>query len=326
MLPLPANGYLIGSERSLISAGTELMAIAASADGRPARPLGYSLVGRVIASGPDAPPLPLEQRVTCAGFQWAWHADIVAVPFRMTTVVPEGVSPEAATFTTLGALALHALRQGQVTIGERAVVIGLGVVGQVLAQTLLAAGADVCAFDLLASRRRLAKRLGVRLVAGAERDNPVDIVREWTGGMGADVIFPCTAGGEGVMALACELARDRGRVVIVGTPPLTVPRDPFFARELTLTIARAYGPGRYDPVYEEDGIDYPVGYVRWTQERNRIEFLRLLDRRLVRVEPLISHRFALEDAAAAYDLLRTEPQLAIGVLFDYERPSPAAPR
>jgi threonine dehydrogenase-like Zn-dependent dehydrogenase len=315
---LPAKGYLIAGECSLISAGTELMTIAASADGRPARPLGYSLVGRVLASGPEAPPLPTGQRVTCAGFQWAWHAEQVAVPFRMTTVVPTGVPAEAATFTTLGALALHALRQGEITIGDRAVVIGLGVVGQVLAQTLLAAGADVCALDLLASRRRKAADLGVPLVLGAPDDDPATIVREWSAGFGADTIFLCTAGGEGLVELACAMARDRGRIVIVGTPPIHVPRDPFFARELTLTIARAYGPGRYDPVYEEEGIDYPVGYVRWTQERNRIEFLRLLDRSLVQVQPLISHRFDLTEAAAAYRLLEQAPESAIGVLFVYE--------
>ena len=205
-LVVPENGYLVAAECSLISAGTELMAIAASADGRPARPLGYSLVGRVVACGPEAPPLPLGQRVTGAGFQWAWHAERVALPFRMTTVVPDGVSAEGSAFTTLGALALHALRQGQVTIGERAVVVGLGVVGQLLAQTLLAAGADVCALDLLASRRRLAKRLGVSLVTGAKADDPRVIVRDWSGGVGADTIFLCTAGGEGLLELACELA------------------------------------------------------------------------------------------------------------------------
>jgi NADPH2:quinone reductase len=314
----PLNGYLVAGLCSLISPGTELMAIAASADGRSARPLGYSLVGRVVASGPDAPPLPPGELVTCAGFQWAWHAERVAVPFRMTTAVPNGVAPEAAAFTTLGALALHALRQGRVTIGERAVVIGLGLVGQLLAQTLRAAGAEVCGIDLIGGRRRLAKRLGTSLVVGAQRDDAPGAVRDWTGGMGADAIFLCTAGGEDVVALACDLARDRGTIVIVGTPPIEVPRGPFFAKELTVTIARAYGPGRYDPTYEVDGIDYPAGYVRWTQERNRIEFLRLLARRLVRVEPLISHRFAMADAAAAYTLLRQVPATTIGVLLEYE--------
>ncbi len=316
--PLPAKGYLVASECSLISAGTELMAISASADGRPARPLGYSLVGRVLACGAEAPPLPVGQRVACAGFQWAWHAEQVAVPFRMTTVVPDAVPAEAATFTTLGALALHALRQGQITIGDRAVVIGLGVVGQILAQTLLAAGAEVCALDRLDSRRRKASELGVPLVLGAAGDDTATIVRDWSAGFGADTIFLCTAGGEGLVELACAMARDRGRIVIVGTPPINVPRDPFFARELTLTIARAYGPGRYDPVYEEEGIDYPVGYVRWTQERNRIEFLRLLARGLVRVGSLISHRFDLTDVATAYRVVGEQPESAIGVLFTYD--------
>lgn len=315
---LPPKGYLVAGECSLISAGTELMTIAASADGRPARPLGYSLVGRVLACGPEAPPLPIGQRVACAGFQWAWHAERVAVPFRMITVVPDGVPAESATFTTLGALALHALRQGQITIGDRAVVVGLGVVGQVLAQALLAAGSDVCALDLVASRRRKAADLGVPLVAGEPGDDAAGIVRDWSGGVGADTIFLCTAGGAGLVELACGLARDRGRIVIVGTPPIDVPRDPFFARELTLTIARAYGPGRYDPTYEEEGIDYPIGYVRWTQERNRIEFLRLLDRGMVRVAPLISHRFELAEAPAAYRLLGQAPESAIGVLLTYE--------
>jgi threonine dehydrogenase-like Zn-dependent dehydrogenase len=236
----------------------------------------------------------------------------------MVTPVPDSVASRDAAFTTLGALALHALRQGKVTIGDRVVVIGLGVVGQMLAQAALAAGADVLGLDLLAPRRRLAGRMGVLYTPGGEDADVEAAVRDWTAGMGADCIFLCTAGGEGVVAEVCALARDRARLVVVGTPPLHVPRDPFFAKELTLTIARAYGPGRYDPRYEEQGIDYPPGYVRWTQERNRAEFLRLLARGAVRVAPLISHEFGIDDAPTAYRLLRDAPAETMGVLLRYD--------
>lgn len=313
----PANGYLVRAEWSLISPGTELGLIAGSANG-PERPLGYSLVGRVVMAGPEAPALPPGKLVACAGHEWAGHADLAAIPPLMLTPVPSGVDPQAATFTTLGAVAIQALRQGCVALGERVVVIGLGVLGQLLAQVARAAGAQVAGMDLIEARRAMAHRLGgLDLTLCGDEADLLAVVREWSTGMGADCVFLCTSGGDNVVDLACQMARDRGRLVVVGTPPLHVPRDPFFSKELQMTIARAYGPGRYDHTYEVRGIDYPPGYVRWTQERNRAEFLRLLVRGLVQVAPLITDVFAIDDAPVAYAALRGQLGRTLAVLFRY---------
>lgn len=324
----PVNGYLVEAICSLISPGTEMAIIAGTskqADG--AQTLGYSLVGRVIQAGPQAPPVRAGTVVACAGFEYSPHAEIAAVPRLMATPVPDGVDQQAAAFTTLGAVAIHALRQGRVSLGDRVVVIGLGVVGQLLAQVARAAGARVAGLDVLHSRAELARRLGTELAldphkvdAPGEGDAAGEVAR-WTGGLGADVVFLCTSGGEGVLDLAARLARNRGRIVIVGTPVIAMQRDLLFARELEITIARAYGPGRYDPVYEIEGIDYPPGFVRWTQERNRAEFLRLLAAGLLRVTPLITHTFRLDEAPAAYAALRDDPASTMGVILTFDAPT-----
>ncbi len=313
----PRNGFLVRAVCSLISPGTELGLIAESSRGD-ARPLGYSLAGRIVEAGPEAPPLLSGTMVACAGGEYSPHADFAAVPRLMATPVPPEVSPRAATFTTLGAVAIHALRRGRISLGDRVIVIGLGLVGQLAAQVTRAAGARVAAMDLLPSRTALARGLGTEAAADPRSPSLVDEIREWTGGLGADCVLLCTSGGGDVVNLAARLARDRGRIVIVGTPPIQVHREVFFARELELTIARAYGPGRYDPVYEREGVDYPPGYVRWTQERNRAEFLRLLAAGLVHVEPLITHTFTIDQAPAAYAVLQRAPESAMAVLFTYE--------
>jgi threonine dehydrogenase-like Zn-dependent dehydrogenase len=325
---VPPNGVLVRAECSLISPGTEAMQIAASAGITDrAQPLGYSLVGRVIARGRDAPAIELGALVACAGGEYAPHAEIAAVPRLMATAVPDGVTAEAAAFTTLGAVAVHALRQGRVALGERVVVFGLGVVGQLLAQVARAAGGRVLGIDPLASRAATARRLGAEMVG-----NPATVaadVESWSSGLGADCVFLCTAGGDDVLDRAAGVVRDRGRVVIVGTPSIQMRRAALFSKELEVTIARAYGPGRYDLAYEVDGRDYPVGYVRWTQERNRAEFLRLLGAGLVRVEPLITHAYDVGDAPAAYAALRDHPESAMGMLLRYDAAAPGgrnAPR
>ncbi len=315
--PPPRNGFLVQAVYSLISPGTELGLIAGSSQGDP-RPLGYSLSGRVVDAGPEAPPLPAGTLVACAGYEYSPHADIAAVPRLMATPVPPQVDPRAATFATLGAVAIHALRRGRISLGDRVVVIGLGLVGQLAAQVTRVAGARVAGVDLLPARMALARRLGADVTADPRGATLVDEIREWSGGLGADCVLICTSGGTDVVNIAAQLARDHGRVVVVGTPSIQVDRDVFFARELELTIARAYGPGRYDPIYEREGVDYPPGYVRWTQERNRAEFLRLLADALVRVEPLITHTFSIDQAPAAYALLQRAPETAMAVLFTYE--------
>jgi threonine dehydrogenase-like Zn-dependent dehydrogenase len=322
--PLRPGGYLVRTEWTLISPGTELDLVQRSAAHGGRESLGYSLVGTVIAAGAAAPPLAPGTRLACSGIQFSPHAELASVPFRMAAVVPAGVPAKAAAFTTLGALALHALRQGQVQLGETVVVLGLGVVGQLLAQVVRAAGARVAVFDPLERRQALAVRLGAE--QGLSAGRLAEEVHTWTGGLGADCVFLCTRGGQGVVETACALARDRGTLVVVGTPRLELPRDPLFMKELQLRTVRAYGPGRYDPRYEEEGSDYPVGYVRWTLQRNLAEFLRLLDRGLVQVEPLITHELPFRRAAEAHPLLRERPAEALGVLLAYGEEEAGAAR
>lgn len=314
----PKNGFLVEAVCSLISPGTELGLIAESSQGK-TRPLGYSLVGRIVGAGDGHPMLPQGTLVACAGYEYSFHADFAAVPRLMATEVPARVSAQAAAFTTLGATALHALRQGRIALGDRVAIVGLGVVGQLAAQVTRAAGARVAAIDLLHTRTALAGRLGAEITLDPRGATFADQIREWSGGMGVDCVLLCTSGGGDAVNMAAQMARDRGRLVIVGTPPIHVDRDAFFWKELELTISRAYGPGRYDPVYEQGGVDYPPGYVRWTQERNRAEFLRLLADGLVRVEPLMTHTFTIDQAVEAYALLRQAPESAMGVLLTYDK-------
>jgi threonine dehydrogenase-like Zn-dependent dehydrogenase len=318
------NTLLVRAVCSLISPGTEAMQIAASRSHPAPQPLGYSLVGYVEDRGPAAPSIDPGTLVACAGGEYAPHAEWAAVPPLMATPVPGGVDARAAAFATLGTIAMHALRQGEVVLGSRVVVVGLGVVGQLLAQLVRVAGAQVLGIDLVQARASLASRLAGAHVVDAEGATLVDDVMRWTGGIGADSVFLCTAGGEGVVDGAARLARDRGHLVVVGTPALEYARDTIFAKELDVRIARATGPGRYDPVYERQGVDYPVGYVRWTQARNRAEFLRLLADGLVRVDPLITHTFDVGDAPVAYDALRDRPESTMGVVLTYGATASAA--
>ncbi|MBI4492676.1 MAG: bi-domain-containing oxidoreductase [Chloroflexi bacterium] len=292
------------------------------------RPLGYSSAGIVMevgveAAGQFAP----GQRVACAGAGYANHAELVYVPQQLCVPVPEGVSLEAAAFTTVGAIALQGVRQADVQLGERVAVIGLGLVGQLAAQLLRAAGCGVVGIDLSPQRCRLAEELGVdcAIVRGADVERQVHVFAPR--GVDAVLITAATSSNDPI-ELAAALCRDRGRVVVVGAVGMHIPREPFYQKELDLRLSRSYGPGRYDPSYEEHGVDYPIGYVRWTEGRNMEAFLELLARGSVNVAPLITHRFPLERAEEAYALVegRTgEPSL--GVLFTYpEQPAPATRR
>ncbi len=281
-------------------------------------PLGYSCAGEVIAVGSEVEGIQVGDRVACAGAEHAHHAEIVCVPQNLVVPIPDGVPYEHAAFTTVGAIALHGVRQASVQIGEHVVVIGLGLVGLLTVQLLKVAGARVFGIDVNPHRCALAQQLGADRTA-LRSDDVVPLIRDFTRGYGADVVM-LTAGGttNDPIELAGEVARDRGRVVVVGLLKMDVPQRLYYEKELTLLLSRSYGPGRYDPVYEEMGIDYPIGYVRWTERENMREFLRLLHEGKVQVEPLITHRFPIERAGEAYALLASsEGGKMIGALIEY---------
>src|ERR671932_678698 len=265
--------------------------------------LGYSAAGTVVEVGEGVTELRAGDRVACAGTGYAAHAELLSVPKNLCVRLPDGVDFESAAFATLGAVALQGVRLAEPTLGESVVVIGLGLLGQLAAQLLKANGCRVFGVDLDASKVELARRLGMDdgCVAGPEVK---EAVLKWSRGRGADavVITAATASDEPVQ-LAGEVSRLKGRVVAVGLVGMNVPRQIYFERELTLRVSMSYGPGRYDPEYEERGHDYPHAYVRWTEGRNLEAFLDAVAARRVETAPLVTHRFPVEEGERAYRLI-----------------------
>ncbi len=288
------------------------------------RPLGYSCAGIVRTVGAGVTDLQPGDRVACAGIGYANHAEVVFVPRNLCVPIPEGVDFHDAAFVTLGAIAMQGVRQADLRVGENVVVLGLGLVGQITAQICVASGCRVFGSDLDPAKVKLALQLGAQ--AGQAGD-VVAAVREFTRGRGADAILitAATPSSEPV-ALAAELARDRARVVAVGDVGLHLQRRAYYEKELDLRLSRSYGPGRYDPSYEEKGTDYPIGYVRWTENRNMESFLDLVGQGRVRIAPLVTHRFPIEQAEHAYGLLTgetKEPYIGILLEYDAEREQPS---
>lgn len=289
-------------------------------------PLGYSAAGEVVAVGPTVGRFRPGQRVACAGAGVANHAEYNAVPELLAAAVPEGVSDEAAAYATVGAIALQGVRNAQVQLGEAVVVIGLGLLGQLAVEILRAAGCRVAGLDPVAGRRELAAAAGAELVLAPDAA-AVPAVRSWSRGLGADAILITAATSSNVpVELAAELARDRARVVMVGVTGMTLPRKPYYEKELSFVVSRSYGPGRYDRQYEEHGQDYPPGYVRWTEGRNLEGFLDLVASGRVRPERLTTHRFGIERAAEAFELILGGREPYLGVVLEYQRAQAAPSR
>ena len=281
--------------------------------------LGYSAAGIVSGVARDVEEFKVGDRVACAGVGFASHAEVISVPKNLCVTLPANVPFEAGAFGTLGAIALQGVRLAVPTLGESIVVIGLGLVGQLTVQLLKANGCRVFGLDLDHSRIELARALGVDDAVVSDDDAPRSIER-WTRGRGADAVL-VTAATESSqpVELAAKISRMKGRVVVVGATGLDIPRQPFYLRELSLTISMSYGPGRYDPDYEEHGHDYPFPYVRWTEQRNIESFLDLVGQKRIDVDKLISHRFPIEDAEQAYQLISgasNEPYLGVVLKYD----------
>ena len=279
--------------------------------------LGYSSAGSVIAVGGLVEGVMPGDRVACGGAGFANHAEIVAVPKNLMVPIPNGVSDHEAAFTTVGAIALQGVRLAEPALGETFLVIGLGLVGQIAVQLLRANGCTVIGSDPDPSMVAKAEAFGATGIA--PDDDVLSACRSLTQGHGVDGVLVC-AGTESnrPIELCGQVTRQQGRVVVVGAIRMDIPREEFYRKEISIVISRSYGPGRYDPKYEIDGHDYPFGYVRFTERRNMQTFLDLVSAKSVQVEPLISHRFAIEDAVAAYDLIDGEErQPHLGVVLEY---------
>jgi predicted dehydrogenase/threonine dehydrogenase-like Zn-dependent dehydrogenase len=282
--------------------------------------LGYSSAGTVVGVGEGVVDLNVGDRIACAGAGNAVHAQFACVPRLLAARIPQdsSVGFEEAAFTTLGAVALHGIRTADVKLCDVVAVIGLGLLGQLTVQTLKAAGCRVLGMDIDAERARLAAHMGAD-GASASTSEFRDLCMQHSSGCGADaVLITAETPSTDPVNLAGEVARDRGVVVAVGTVSMDIQRKLYYEKELDFRISRSYGPGRYDSAYEQKGRDYPIGYVRWTETRNMEAFLQLLAEGKLDVKSLITHRFSVEHARDAYDLItgKTE-ESSLGVLITY---------
>lgn len=283
--------------------------------------MGYCNVGVVAEVGSGVSGFAVGDRVASNGK----HAEVVAVPTNLCAKVPDGVTDDQAAFTVLGAIALQGIRLVQPTLGEAVVVTGLGLVGLLTVQLLRAHGCRVLGFDYDAGRVALARTFGAEAVHLEEGVDPVAAALAFSRGRGADaVIITASTKSDEPMHQAAQMSRKRGRIVLVGVVGLELSRADFYEKELTFQVSCSYGPGRYDPSYEERGQDYPLGFVRWTEQRNFEAVLDMLADKRLAVDPLITHRFGIDAAPRAYDVVGgSEPSL--GILLEYPPAATTAP-
>ncbi len=287
-------------------------------------PLGYSLCGVVVEVGVGAEEFQVGQLVAAAGNEFALHAEVNWVPVNLCVPVPDGVAAEHAAFATVGAIAMQGVRRAEPALGETACVIGLGLIGQLVVRLLVAAGVQVVGLDTVAERCRTAEKAGALACAAPDEEGMARIEQvlvERTGRLGdggADHIL-LAAGGDsnGPVEAAARLARDRGRVVDIGKTRLDLPWNAYYDKELDVRFSRSYGPGRYDDRYELDGIDYPSGYVRWTERRNLGCFLDLLAAGSIDVTDLVSGVHPIAEASGVYERIGSGELTGVGFLLSY---------
>ncbi len=316
------NGILTETAYSLISTGTETMGMRGRqrdpSPGRTETPVGYANSGTVLAVGRNVEHVEVGDRVgnygSTAGF--GGHAETCYIVRNLFVKLPDNVDLRQAAFTGLGGIAVQAVRRAELSFGESAVVIGLGVLGQLIARVCNAAGYRVTGTDLLPNRLKIARE--DRISALDASDDVISAVKDATDGHGADAVLVCAASDSAEpVTQALDMIRLGGRVVMVGVTVMEVDRRRFYNKEADFVISRAAGPGRYDPSYERDGQDMPYSYVRWTVGRNLHEFIRLLSEKRIRVDDLVSHEFPVEQAADAYEQVLARPEETLGVLLKY---------
>ena len=289
--------------------------------------IGYSSSGVVVEVGAGVEGLAPGDRVACGGGGWANHAEVVAVPKNLVAPLPANVGFDQAAYGTVGAIALHGLRQSEAVVGEHVGIVGLGLVGQLASSLALTAGCAVVGIDLDPRAVELARAGGAEAFLSGAPELKARVA-ELTRGRGLDTVLICAASKSAdPIALAAELARDRGRIVVVGDVPVQLDRALAYEKELEVRLARSYGAGRYDVDYEERGRDLPAGYVRWTEQRNIQAFVDLLGSGRLDVSRLTTHRFPVERAPEAYALLASpDGERPFGILLEYEPPEAEAPR
>ncbi|HJO73871.1 MAG TPA: bi-domain-containing oxidoreductase [Rhodospirillales bacterium] len=352
---VPKNGILVRTTASLISAGTDRTSLELAnksylgkALARPdlvrrvirkllndglsstykavqnvisePRTLGYSLAGEVLGVGAGVEGVAVGDRVACAGAGHANHAGVVAIPGNLFVPLPDGVSDEDAAYVTLGAIAMHGVRQADQQFGATVLVVGLGLVGQITLQLCRAAGFKVIGLDLDDAKLELARKQGALIAAKPDDAALAADLKAATDGFGVDAVL-LTAGSRdsgAPFAMVAGHCRDRAKIVVVGDVKMDISRDVYFKKELEVLQSRSYGPGRYDPDYEEKGRDYPIGYVRWTERRNMAAFLEMAAAGQLDMKALTTHRFPIEQAADAYELVTgAKSEFTVGMLLTF---------
>ncbi len=277
-------------------------------------PLGYCNVGVVSDVGKNVKNFSQGDRVVSNGP----HAEVVTVPKNLCARIPDGVSDESATFTVLGAIALEGIRLAKPSLGEYFVVTGLGLIGLLTVQLLSAHGCRVLGIDFDEKKLSLARQFGSDTVSLSRGEDPVEAGITFSKGRGVDGVLICASTkSSDPISQAARMCRKRGRIVLIGVTGLSINRSDFYEKELSFQVSCSYGPGRYDPEYEQKGHDYPFGYVRWTEQRNFEAVLDMMADGRINVKPLISHRFKFRDAVKAYDVL-SKDRNALGILLEYE--------
>ncbi len=276
-------------------------------------PIGYCNVGEVIKIGKGDTNIRIGDRVVSNGF----HAEVVRAPFNLCAKVPDNVTDDQAAFTVLGSIALQGIRLIKPTLGETIVVTGLGLVGQLTVQLLKANGCKVIGIDMDKTKCELAESFGAETINLSNNEDPIKISEMHTRGRGVDgvIISAATSSSEPVHQ-AAKMCRKRGRIVLIGVTGLELSRSDFYEKELTFQVSCSYGPGRYDPNYEDKGQDYPFGFVRWTEQRNMEAILDMISMGNISLDKLVSHRYELEDASYAYELI-TGSKRSLGIILDY---------
>jgi predicted dehydrogenase/NADPH:quinone reductase-like Zn-dependent oxidoreductase len=286
------------------------------------RPVGYSGAGVVIETGAHVDGIRPGQRVAYAACS---HAEVVAAARTLVVPIPDEVDDRSACFVTVGAICIQGVRRSGAELGDTVVVVGQGLIGQLTNQILLAAGADVIGIDVSGAKLEQSRAAGVRRVINSTECDPVDAVRRFTGGFGADRVIICAQSNDPALAnQGMEMARAKGRMTFVGLVPMELERMPFFLGELDIGFSRAYGPGMYDPRYESGAIDYPRSYVRWTAQENMAEFLRLAAIGKVRVDEFIHGIYPVEQAQDAYARVLDPRDPTIAIVLQYQPPDNVA--
>ena len=282
-------------------------------------PLGYSTAGEVIDVGKDVRSVWVGDYVACAGANLANHAEIISVPENLVALVPSSVSLAHASYTTVASIAMQGIRQADLRLGESCVVIGLGLIGQITIQLLKASGVKSFGIDINQESNELAKLSGAEFTFLRGSGQEESAIRDLTAGHGADVVIITAAtSSSDPVNLAGRLARKKGKIIIVGAVPTDFDRENYYLKELELKMATSYGPGRYDPEYEEKGHDYPIAYVRWTENRNMSSFVEMLKNKTVDMEMLTTHIFSFEEAERAYQMIIDKSEPFVGILLKYE--------